>query len=124
MNFISVVLLIPVLLGSYIFYLSLKMRGSPLAIVQTDGIVLPRHHCPYIAWKDIESIRAYATHRSALLSFKVKNPARIQSQSTSWKKSGTDTVLLGIFDTGNPVVRAAKAAHENWFQISGAQGDS
>jgi len=98
-----------------------KSRHSPLAVITSDGIYMPFNAPEYVLWSDVDTVDAFHIKGTAHLDLRVSDPTRIFGKRRGWwYLSWRDRVTLRIGSTSNPVLQAARDAHNRWVAQLGS----
>ena len=91
---------------------SWKSRRSPLAVITSDGIYLPFKRPEYVAWDEVQAVGAFYLKGTAFLDLTLNNPRRTFGRRRGWWHGPwRDRVTLRIETTSNPLLQAARDAH-------------
>lgn len=97
-----------------------KCRKSPLAVITTDGIYLPFNRPEYVSWSDVDAVNAFYMKGTAFLDLRVREPVHIFGKRRGWWHGPwRDRVILRIGSSSNPLLQAARDAHNLWVDRLG-----
>jgi len=100
---------------------SWKSRKSPLAVITSEGIYLPFKRPDYVAWDEMQAVGAFYLKGTAFLDLTLNDPRRTFGRRREWWQGPwRDRVTLRIESTSNPLLQAARDAHNRSVVTVGA----